>query len=363
MSTRPVQSHAPSASPASLDPAADSPAASQAPRAHDANATHRGPDVIVDHRAPSNASRRLQVMQQRVHSRAEPSPTASREARYAAMVTSYRNLMLAGLTPAAPPAAPALPSMSSDELIARCHVPVPDFHAALRSAEHAAETNRPWGAQEQFFGLVGRSIEAHTGLNREHGALGSEALTHAAIEGAVLPHELAELVVEFSPELVAHGGLAAGVSALATAVAIVDAGSQFVQEMILIGQGRYRPTPAVLHAMREAIPRMEHTWRERTGELLQRSFSAGVQRAAQGLPPDPTRASDPAYAMGTQRGETYRREHGDAHTRVMDHNGAMTQARREAAHASPRVAGPSQRFVPVSQLEPRTVGAEIHLDP
>ncbi|MEI8257125.1 MAG: hypothetical protein WCJ30_15740, partial [Deltaproteobacteria bacterium] len=250
MNTRPVQSHAPSSDP-SLDHVsgpAVAPQPSHSQRASGAQATHRGPDVIVDHQAPSNATRRLQAIQQRAQSSAEPSPPASREAQYAATVASYRNLMVAGLTPAPPPAAPRLPAMSGDELIAGCHVPVPDFHAALRSAEHAAETNQPWGLQEHIFAVPGRAIEAATGLHRNHASLATEVLAHFGVEALALPHEMAELVAEFSGAAAGHS-VAAAVSTAASVIAVADATSMFFQDMRLIAQGRFRPTPAILQAM------------------------------------------------------------------------------------------------------------------
>jgi hypothetical protein len=176
---------------------------------------------------------------------------------------------------------------------------------------------------------------------------------------------------------VAAGG-ASIVGTVLTAVAIADAASMLTQEMVNMARGRFVPTPAVLDAIRAEIPRRAAAWARDQSARAEASFSAGARRAAQGLAPDSSRLGDRAYMLGVEQGRAYRTANGDAYSRVVQHNHAMAQARRDvdalphgAAPSPVAVTGtttttvPADAYAPVRSAwarEPAGVGAEIHID-
>jgi hypothetical protein len=158
------------------------------------------------------------------------------------------------------------------------------------------------------------------------------------------------------------GTAAAVASVVLTTAAIADATSMYVQEMVQIGRGEFRPTPAILEAMRQEIPRRAAATLTQAAQRAEQSFQAGVERAALGQPADPARSGDRAYQLGIRQGQEYRRQHGDALNNEQTARRAFAQAQREANAASPRTVAAPTHFVPVTQLEPQGVAAPIHLD-
>jgi hypothetical protein len=70
--------------------------------------------------------------------------------------------------------------------------------------------------------------------------------------------------------------------------------------------------------------------------------------------------------LGFEQGQAYRREHGAAYERVVEHNRALDGAQIDAARLAPPIERPRgthrETFIDVRNLEPNQVGATISLD-
>jgi hypothetical protein len=330
------------------------PRAGQAPQGTRGAGASREPGVVVDHAAPSATQQRLRQIQQRAGGSGTrvtaaatgPAGGASRAPDYNTLVQTYRNQFVAGLVPTVPPA-PALPTMSGADILREIgYQPTDSAAAAYRRAVEASR-HGPHSVVHAAF--------EHLLASRMHSAGTERAMAATGME----------MLVDFGVEMlhaVTHSTFAAGVSQVMLAVAIADATSMYVQEMWQLAHGQYRPPPAILDAMRAEIPRRVEAALAQARQRAERSFAAGVRQAALGLPADPSRMGDRAYALGFERGRQYRQQHGDALNVERMHWRAFAQAQEEAHRFSPRTVAAPQHFVPVTQLEPQTIAAPIHLD-
>lgn len=350
--TNRIHAHNPSIGTASLEHTAN---ASHAAPTTNASGTHpvhrsssRGPDVISDG-GSSNAQTRLRSMQQRASVSVSATAGGSQQANgFEAMVRDYRTQMLAGRTPAAP-SAPPLPHMSGRQIIGMVGVDHPDFGRALREAEHAAHANAPLDPVHWVFERLTEGAAHRMGWNHEVTAALTELGGHALIE-------VAETLAEATGfEGAAHlTGIAAQV---ALGVAVADAEFVLAQEIINAGTGQAPPSRAVLESMAREIPGRAAAWLRDQTVRAETSYNAGVRRAAQGLAPETSRLNDAAYMLGANLGRTYRQNHGDAYSRVIQHNRAMEQARRDIA-AMPHGAAASPAAV--TSTTTSTVPAEAN---